>query len=122
MKRLIMGMAVLLTGWLIFQATASAETLQGQIISVDSTAHSLTLSRLDPATGSEEEVTISVPDKAKLKGIGSLSELKPGDQVKVDASGSGENMEAKSLEVMGGTGAQPQPTGGAGQPPVGGGY
>jgi len=85
MKRLWLLSFVLLVTFLAIQGLAYAESVSGKVASVDATAGTVSISRTDPVTGAEEELTISVPSEAAHSGVASLGELASGDQVTVEA-------------------------------------
>lgn len=78
--------ALSVAGLLAFQSSALAEIFQGTVSSVDPSAGFLNMQRIDSATGSMEEMRVAIPSSADLRGLHTLADLKPGDEVKVDAS------------------------------------
>ena len=90
----------LIGGMLLFQLNVFADALEGRIVLVNASAQSVSIQRSNPVTGLAETLSVSAP-KAKFKGkVKTLADLRPGDQVKVDArkdEASG-NWEAKSIE------------------------
>lgn len=80
-----------------------AQVLKGKIYSVNVKRRSLGVQGPDPETGMTEEISITIPLTAEFKNVGSLSELKPGNSVRVQAwriEKNDENWEARTLEVL----------------------
>ena len=100
MKRVTVWVGLFMAGFVLGQGIAMADMIQGKVVEVNASSNSLTISRSNPATGSEEKLSIAVEAETALAGIKSISELKAGDEVKVmaekdAASGS---WEAESIE------------------------
>lgn len=77
---------VLTVAFLAFQGTAFAETLSGKVESVDPAQNTFSLSRPSIADAAvSETLNISVGTGTTYSGIVSLSELKTGTEVSVDA-------------------------------------
>ncbi|MBI4358554.1 MAG: hypothetical protein HY584_04575 [Candidatus Omnitrophica bacterium] len=77
---------MLILGLTLLQGTAMAEMIQGTIASLDLAASMLTITRISPSTGAEESLEVALSPEVTLKGLGSLEELKTGDEVTVEAS------------------------------------
>lgn len=76
------GLAVLV----LFQTTAFAEMIYGEVASLNPRASSLTVRGIDSDTGEIGEIKISVPYDTEFKGVRSLTELDTGDKVLIDAT------------------------------------
>ena len=77
---------VILTAAVVLSRIAFADTVSGKVASVDSAANTLTVSQADPATGAEQQVTVSVKAETAFEGVKSLADLKAGEEVMVEAS------------------------------------
>ena len=74
-------MAILvLAAVLCFQGTADAKMVAGKVVSVDSTANTVTIST-PSAMGAMEDAVISVAPETKFLGAASIAELQEGDVV-----------------------------------------
>ena len=77
---------VLIVAFLAFQGTVFAETLSGKVESVDPAQNTFSLSRPSiPDATVNETLNISVGTETTYSGIVSLSDLKTGAEVSVDA-------------------------------------
>ena len=85
MKKRITGLVMLLFLLVAFSAVLYAEVFQSEIKSVN--GNEITVVKKDPATGEagSEEFQVQTSRKTKLKNFASLEELRPGDEVKVNA-------------------------------------
>ncbi|MBI4431817.1 MAG: hypothetical protein HY587_08930 [Candidatus Omnitrophica bacterium] len=75
----LMAILVLATV-LLFQGTADARIVAGQVVSTDSTANTVTIST-PSAAGTMEDAIISVEPETKFLGAASIAELQEGDVV-----------------------------------------
>lgn len=100
MKRVSMWAAMLMAVLVLGQGAAMADTIQGKVVEVNASANSITISRSNPATGSEEQINIATKAETAWAGIKSLSELKAGDEVTVEAmqDATSGSWEAESIE------------------------
>lgn len=79
---MLLGIAVLLAlPW----SVCSAEWFDGEVGKVDLKAKTVTISEVDPITNTEETNEIVVDDATTFSGVKSLGELKPGDEVTIEA-------------------------------------
>ena len=86
MFRMLTLMAVLTAGMFIWSGIGSAETVQGRIVEIDPNQKSLTLNRMDSATGQPEQVELAIDNETLFQGgVDSLNALKVGDEVSIDA-------------------------------------
>ena len=98
MKRLTLP-AVLLALLLLVSSSAYAEMIQGEVLSIDSAAGSLVITRIIPLTGDanlnpkSEPIQILVLPSTQFEGIESLEELRSGDEIWADVT---ENKDAKN--------------------------
>ncbi|MBI4372536.1 MAG: hypothetical protein HY585_02265 [Candidatus Omnitrophica bacterium] len=104
-KPAIIGAALLaklvIIGMLVFEPGASAETIQGVVIHVDSVLNYLLLARTDLMMTTAEELKIIIPPDTELRGIASLADLEVGDEIRVDAfKESGRTYEANTIEEI----------------------
>ena len=78
---------MVLVAFLVFQGSASAKMVSGKLLGVDTTAKSLSLNTIDPATGSEKKVDVMVSGSTTYSGMGikAIEDLKAGQEVWVDA-------------------------------------
>ena len=77
--------AMLVLAFLAFQGIASAESISGKVVSIDSAAKSLSINQMDSATGAEKKVDLSVSADTAYTGIQAFAELKAGDEISADA-------------------------------------
>ena len=86
MKRMNLVISILLATFVLYQGAAYAKLVGGKVVSTDATAKSLTISRINLATGAEENVVVGVTDTTTYSGVASLADLKAGEEVWVDAT------------------------------------
>lgn len=67
-----------------FPGTARSEMIEGQVTALDPFQKSIGVVRTNPDTNAEEILNVSVSDGTKYGGMGSLSELKFGDDVLIE--------------------------------------
>ena len=98
MKKIALMVAV---ASLIFSGIASAELVSGKVQSTDPAAKSVEVMRVNPATGAEEKLVITVQDQTTFSGVQSLEQLKQGDEVwaEVEQDKTSNNWKATSIEV-----------------------
>ncbi len=84
--RLLAFLAVLVSSLFLWSGIGSAEIVQGKVIGIDPNQKSLTLNRMDAATGQPEQVQLAIDSETQFQGgIDSLSSLKVGDEISVEA-------------------------------------
>lgn len=101
MKKLSLVLAVALM--LTASGVAFAETVEGTVTSVDLAGKVLKVEKTDAATGTAEELSISVDDSTAYSGeVTALAEVIEGDAVKIEAEkdAAGGNWVAKSVDVV----------------------
>ena len=102
MKNKGMCLWVALALVLLASGVAFAETLEGEVASVDLTAQVMKVTKTDAATGAKEEVSVSVSDTTTYSGeVTALAEVIEGDKVKleVEKDAATGNWMAKSVDV-----------------------
>lgn len=85
MKKGLLMLSLFAAVTMLFAGVASAEMFSGKVQSTDPAAKSLEVSRTNPATGAEENLSIMVQDNTTFSGVSSLSDLKQGQEVWVTA-------------------------------------
>ncbi len=85
MKTKVLLTAVLLSV-LLQPVSAFAEVIQGELAAVNASEGSLVIVRSDPQTGAAEAegVKAVVGEKTTFDGIGSLQDLRAGDEIRAD--------------------------------------
>lgn len=75
-------------------AEPETQWVWGEVVSVDAAGKLLTVKYLDYDTDTDKEIVLEVNDKTTFENVGSLAELKQGDNVGIDymASGDGKNI------------------------------
>ena len=99
-KGMCLLVAVALT--LLASGAALADTLEGEVVSVDLTGKAMKVAKTDAATGAKEELSVSVTDTTTYSGeVTALAEVIEGDQVKleVEKDAATGNWVAKSVDV-----------------------
>lgn len=96
--------SLLLVAALVLMASgvAFAETVQGTVASVDLAGKIVKVTKTDAATGTSQEVSISVSDTTTYTGeVTALAEVIEGDTVKIEADKDATtgNWVAKSVDV-----------------------
>jgi len=87
---------------LVASGVAYADMVEGEVVSVDLTGNMLEVAKTDAATGTTENLTISVDDATAYSGeVTALAEVVEGDQVKleVEKDAATGNWMAKSVDV-----------------------
>lgn len=102
MKKTLAITLMFLSGLLMAQPSGWAEMIRGIVSSLDLGANSISLMRTDQITGNMKELKITIRSDAELEGISSLSELQPGDEIRLDASKTWllGSYEAKKIEAV----------------------
>ncbi|MBI4549883.1 MAG: hypothetical protein HY714_03040 [Candidatus Omnitrophica bacterium] len=90
---LILGAAVLLAG-----DPLRAETIEGNVVALNAGANTLTVSRVNPGTGAQEQVEVVVSPETRYVNAGSLSGLDIGDRVAIEAGSSAQAWKASQVE------------------------
>lgn len=90
---------LLMAGLIVFQTQAPAETVKGEVLSVEPSTRTLSVEK-QVKNGNSETVYMTAAPKLRLKGLSRFEELHPGDQVTVRVrkfrrSGA---LEAKTIE------------------------
>ena len=81
-NKMLLGIAVLL---LLPLNVCSAEWFDGEVGKIDLKAKTVTVSEVDPITDTEETNEIIIGEATTFSGVKSLEELKPGDDVTIEA-------------------------------------
>ncbi len=84
MNRLLCVIAIGSITSLLVAGSARAEFLNGKIAEINANTQTLTLVRVNPSTYKKEWLRVKVKG-AQFKGIASLSDLKSGDELSVEA-------------------------------------
>jgi hypothetical protein len=86
-------------------ASASAESIQGQVVSVDQSGQSVTIRPSETSelrdSGQGEILTLRLNQQTQYSGIGSFEELEVGDQISVQASQAGSDWQVQTLQPLG---------------------
>ena len=86
-----------------YETIVYAEVLEGEIKTVNVESSNIAMVAKDPATGqmASEELLVKASSKTKLENVASLSELRPGDEIKVETDWNKKTScwDAKSLLV-----------------------
>ena len=82
-----------------FQGVANAKTVSGKITGVDAATNKLSISTVDPATGSASTVDISVDAKTAYAGAAALVDLTAGQEVSIEAEEAAGVWTASSVKV-----------------------
>lgn len=82
-------MGIFAAAILVFQGTALAEMIQGQVTAVNTENRSVTIQR--DALGADanqksEQIDLSIPENAEFRGIQSFDEVEVGDEVRAEAN------------------------------------
>ena len=85
MKKMQLAIAILVVSFALHQGSVYAKLVGGKVVSADAAASSITISQINPETGAEENVVVSVKDTTTYSGVDSLASLKAGDEVWADA-------------------------------------
>ena len=85
MKKMQLAIAILVAAFALYQGSAYAKLVGGKVVSTDAAANSITISQVNPETGTEENVVFSLKDSTTYSGVDSLAGLKAGDEVWADA-------------------------------------
>ena len=103
MERRITEWVLLMIFLAIFSVGVYAEVFPSEVRSVNTAANQITVVKKDPVTGkaSAEEFLVETSGKTKLKNFASLEDLRPGDEVNVNAKWREKQnaWQAKSLSV-----------------------
>ena len=81
-NKFILGIVILL---LLPLNVCSAEWFDGEVGKIDLKAKTVTVSEVDPITDTEETNEIIIGEATTFSGVKSLEELKPGDDVTIEA-------------------------------------
>ncbi len=85
MNRIKQTVFILVAALFIFQATALAKLVSGKVTAADPGSNKLSITMMNAGTGGDEKADIWVNSDASFSGVNSLGELKPGDEVWVEA-------------------------------------
>jgi hypothetical protein len=102
MKRVLL-FTILAVGFMMLPKSAHAMVIHGTVTDLHLSTNSITVSYTDPGTQATELLSVAVIPEAELNGVASLSELKVGDLVSLEASQNEVTglWEAKTLSVSG---------------------
>jgi hypothetical protein len=90
MKR---SLLIAMLGLALGPAAALADTIEGNVVSVDPATQTVQVAKDDGQTA-----TVTVKSDAEYKNIGSLAEIQPGDKVKIGAKDKDGMLEADKVE------------------------
>ena len=88
---------MIVAGAALIQGAAYAETITGKIVSVDANAMRLVINQKMHGTGNKAEKAFLVNPATTFDGFASLSDLKPGEKVKVEEK---ENAKSRLKEAV----------------------
>lgn len=93
MKKLYRAAIVMWMGMVFLPAIGFSGMIQGEVAAVDSAAGTVVIVRSDPETGAAEAEGIQtvVSASTKLAGLGSLMDLRVGDEVRAEVEAEPEN-------------------------------
>ncbi|OGW70128.1 MAG: hypothetical protein A2036_04145 [Omnitrophica bacterium GWA2_50_21] len=99
-SRSLLAMILLLSKALILPANTLAEVIEGKIVLTDASTQNISIKQEHPMAGKPDPVYLSITSETRFTGISDFSQLKPGDQVRAQASqkdASG-NLQAAAIE------------------------
>ena len=93
---------VIATAFFLLQGLAFAESISGNVVSVDAVAQTITVSQTDDATGATTETTVAVGDTTQYVGVAAPADVMAGDEVSITAETDAESqtLKASSVEVV----------------------
>lgn len=101
-KEIVQCLGIVVLALTIGLPNGFAELFQGTVSALDVRANTLSIERIDPASGQMMEYKVTVGEDTTFEGASSLKDLEKGDQVVVDASqgATPDVLEANSIELI----------------------
>ncbi len=84
--------------FLIFSSAVHAKMVSGKVKSVDHSTRKVSIATFDPVSGHDQTLDVWLESFAAFTGVKSLEEVKPGDEVWVEAKEDSEgNLRARTM-------------------------
>lgn len=96
----LLAMILVLSWAMSLPANIFAEVIEGKVVLTDAATQNISIKQEHPLAGKPDPVYLSITSETQFTGINDFSQLKPGDQVRVEAmqrNASG-NLQAVAIE------------------------